>query len=149
MLYLVLPQHYFTDVFTMVEEDTSMKEMGKRIHQKRVECDLTLEDLGKMLEVSKSTISKWENGQVEDIPRRHIAKMAEIFRCKPSWIMGMDDVSKVALSYSAQGKETVNVTVDGDPIIGESSLRAKLYQAAVNVRPENLQVAIDLLNTLA
>lgn len=126
-----------------------MEEMGRRINQKRNECNLTLEELGKMLHVSKSSISKWENGQVEDIPRRHIAKMAEIFKCKPSWLMGMDDASKVTLTYSAPDKQTVKVTADGDPIIGESSLRAKLYQAALNVRPENIETAIELLKSLS
>lgn len=126
-----------------------MEEMGRRINQKRNECNLTLEELGKMLHVSKSSISKWENGQVEDIPRRHIAKMAEIFKCKPSWLMGMDDANKVTLTYSAPDKQTVKVTADGDPIIGESSLRAKLYQAALNVRPENIETAIELLKSLS
>ena len=126
-----------------------MKEMGRRINQKRTECQMTLEDLGKILQVSKSTISKWENGAVEDIPRRHIAKMAELFHCKPSWLMGMDDASKVTLTYEAPNKEKVKTIVDGDPIIGESALRAKLYQAALRVLPENIETAIELLKSLS
>ena len=124
------------------------KEMGKRIRQKRLENELTLEELGNLLEVSKSTVSKWEHGEVQDIGRKKIAKMAEIFNCKASWLMGLNDAPKVDLTYAAPGKESVRVTVEGDPIIGESSLRVKILQEAAKVRQENLQAAIDILKSL-
>ena len=36
-----------------------MKQMGKRIHDKRVEKGLSMEELGKMLGVQRQTVSKW------------------------------------------------------------------------------------------
>ena len=125
-----------------------MKTMGKRINQKREELGLTMEELGKQLGVNKSTISKWERGEVENIKRSLIWKMSAIFHCAPEWLMGFEGSQNVQLTYFADGKEAVNAIVDSAPIIGESSSRAQLYKVALDVKPENLQVAIDILKSL-
>lgn len=126
-----------------------MKVMGQRIRQKRIELGLTQEELGKKIGVKKSTISKIEKGEVKTIDRDYIAKMIQLFHCDPSWLMDLSDVDSVELTYSAPGKEPIKAIVNLEPpIIGTASLRAKLYQAAVDVLPENLQTAIDILKTL-
>lgn len=67
-----------------------MSDMGERIRQKRIEQGLSLEELGKMLGVQKTAVSKWELGAVENIKRNTIEQMANIFRCSPAWLMGFD-----------------------------------------------------------
>ena len=125
-----------------------MKTMGKRIKQKREELGLTLEELGQQLGVNKSTVSKWERGEVENIKRSLISKMSNIFHVAPDWLMGFEGTNNVNLTYYVDGRETVHTVVDQDPIIGESSKRANLYKVALEVKPENLQIAIDLLKSL-
>ena len=127
------------------------KVMGQRIHNKRIEMGLTMEELGKRLGVSRQSICNWEKGEVENISREHIKTMADIFHCEKSWLMNMDDAHEVTLTYEAPDKEPVKVKVAGDPIIGQqyAGLRAELYQAALKVRPENLSVAIELLKSLS
>lgn len=126
-----------------------MKVMGQRIRQKRIELGLTQEELGKKIGVKKSTISKIEKGEVKTIDRDYIAKMIQLFHCDPSWLMDLSDVDSVELTYSAPGKEPIKAIVNLEPpVIGPASLRAKLYQAAVDVLPENLQTAIDILKSL-
>ncbi len=68
-----------------------MSDMGERIRQKRIEQGLSLEELGKMLGVQKTAVSKWELGAVENIKRNTIEQMANIFKCSPAWLMGFDD----------------------------------------------------------
>lgn len=127
-----------------------MKIMGQRIRQKRLELGLTQEELGKKIGVKKSTISKIEKGEAKTIDRDYLAKMIQLFHCDPSWLLDLNGVDSVELTYSAPGKETIKATVNLEPpIIGPSSLRAKLYQAATDVPPENLQTAIDVLKALA
>ena len=41
--------------------------MGERIHDRRKACDLTLEYVGNFVGVAKSTVRKWENGDIENI----------------------------------------------------------------------------------
>ena len=126
-----------------------MSIIGDRIHQKRTECGMTLEELGEKLGVQRQAVSKWEKGEVQNIKRSYIAKMAEMFHCSPVWLMGFDDSEEVQLIYNAKGKEPITAIVDTrEPIIGESNKRAQLYKVALDIKPENLDVAIQILKSL-
>lgn len=129
-----------------------MKEMGKRIKKKREELGFTMEELGALLHVNKSTISKWERGAVDSIKRSHLDSLAYVLHCSPKWLMGFDDDSEVNIVYSADGAESVTAIVDtSKPLIGSESERAQramLYKIALDVKPENLQAAIDILKAL-
>lgn len=123
--------------------------MAKRIHDKRVEAGLTMEELGDRLGVKKQSVGKWESGFVSNIERSRISKMASLFDVSPAWLMGFEDSNNVNLTYSAPGKDPVFVKVDALPITGPASKRAALYQAALSVKDENLDVAIQLLKSLS
>lgn len=127
-----------------------MKNMGKRITDKRVELGLTQEDLGKKLNppVTRQTISRWEQGAVADIKRSHIAQMAQIFNVSPVWLMGMDKAQNVTLTYEAEGSEAVKLSVDHQPIIGPTSKIAELYQLVLSIKPDNYDLAINILKSL-
>ena len=71
------------------------KVMGQRIHDKREEARMTMEELGERLGVSKQTICKWEQGKVKNIDRDYIGKMASMFHCDPNWLMHMEDTPNV------------------------------------------------------
>ena len=68
-----------------------MADMGQRINQKRLEMGLTMEELGKMVGVGASAVNKWEKGNVENLKRSTIQKLADIFNCSPVWLMGYVD----------------------------------------------------------
>lgn len=123
------------------------KIMGQRIHDKREEYGLSREELADKLGVSRQTVYNWEKGKVKFIDRDFINRMAEWWHCDPDWLMHMDG-KKVTATYEAEGREPVTVVVKGDPILGPSSLRAQLYKIAVDVKPENLEAAIQILKSL-
>ena len=122
--------------------------MGQRIHDKREENGLTREELAEMLGVSRQTIYKWEEGKVKNIDRDYIGKMAKMWDCDPDWLMHMEGKKKVTATYVAPGREPVQVVINNEPIMGPASLRAQLYKVAVNVKPENLEAAIEILKSL-
>lgn len=126
-----------------------MSTMGDRIRIKRLEAKMSMEELGERLGVRRAAVNKWEDGSVENIKRSNIEKMARIFDVSPSWLMGFDDAEDVSLTYSAPWKETITVKADARPIIGPVSKRAELYEAALNVKEENIDVAINLLKSLS
>ena len=123
------------------------KIMGQRIHEKREAAGLSVEELANKIGVSRQTVYKWEKGIVKNIDRDYIGKMAALFRCDPEWLMHMEN-SKVTVTYSADGREPVSAIVSKEPIIGPASKRAQLYKVALEVKPENLQTAIDILKSL-
>ena len=132
-----------------------MKAMGNRIKEQRQKLGLTLEEVAervnrsKSVHVSKSTLSKLENGLLKYPHRPLIDELAKIFDCDPICLLGYNNSENVTLTYSAPGQEQVTLLAKGKPIIGEAGLRAKLYKAALDVAPENITVAIELLNSLS
>ena len=64
-----------------------MSLMSERIFQRRRELGLTMEELGEKVGVSKSTVNKWEKGQIENIKRPTISKLATILECDPVWLL--------------------------------------------------------------
>jgi transcriptional regulator with XRE-family HTH domain len=49
--------------------------IGELIHQQRKKMKLTMEDLGKICNVPRSTISRWENGIIKTISRDRQEKL--------------------------------------------------------------------------
>ena len=129
-----------------------MKLMAKRIQEMRTSHGMTQEELGEKLGVLRQTISSWESGNVANIKRSSIQKMAEIFKCDPVWLMGFEDAPEVTVTYESPDRETIKAIVDHQPIIGKSAEMAKrteLYQAVLEVRPENYDIAIKLRRSLS
>lgn len=61
--------------------------MESRLQQRRKELGLTLEEVGNIVGVSKSTVKKWESGSIENMKRDKIALLAKALRVSPLYIM--------------------------------------------------------------
>ena len=96
-----------------------MSEMGKRIKQKRKECNLTQGELGAKLGIQASAVAKWEKGRVNNIKRDTIAKLSTIFNCSPIWLMGYDNEEDDS-EYSIQLLNKINRLSYSDKKIVES-----------------------------
>lgn len=57
--------------------------MSINIHDRRKELNLTLEDIGKAVGVSKSTVKKWESGFIKNMRRDKIILLAKILEVSP------------------------------------------------------------------
>ncbi len=66
-------------------------EMGKKIYTLRTQKGLTLEELGNMVGVGKSTVRKWENGMIANMKRDKIMKVSEALGTTPEYLMGWDE----------------------------------------------------------
>ena len=58
-------------------------EIGKLINQRRCTLNLTLEEVGTAVGVSKSTVKKWEDGYISNMRRDKIAKLAKVLKLSP------------------------------------------------------------------
>ncbi len=59
-------------------------EIGEKIKKLRLEQGLTLEQLGNMCGVGKSTVRKWETGQIHNMRRDKIALLADALHVSPT-----------------------------------------------------------------
>ena len=125
-----------------------MNKMGSRIKQKRQEKGLTCEALGKILNVQKSAISKWERGAVENISQTKIMEMAKIFGCSPSWLMGYDEDppqrEKVCFVKYLPGGEKICIEVKDDDARAELEHIFNLYESYQGAIPQ-VREAVEAL----
>ena len=84
------------------------QKVGQRLKQAREEKHITLEDAGKKVDVHKSTVLRWENGETEKIKLPILETLAKYYNVNPAWLAG-HDVSK----YS-----NINYKIDelGNPV---------------------------------
>lgn len=70
-------------------------EMGQKIYNLRIQKGLTLEELGNMVGVGKSTVRKWENGMIANMKRDKILKVSEALGTTPAYLMGWEEERKI------------------------------------------------------
>lgn len=95
--------------------------LGERIKERREEKNLTLEQVGEYVGVTKSTVRKWETGDIENMKRDKIAKLAEILSVSPLYVMGIIDTYNM--------KDTIGNPIPllgtiaaGQPILAEQNI---------------------------
>lgn len=91
-------------------------EIGKRIKQAREAKCMSQEDLGNQLGLNKSTIQRYESGQVQRIKLPILENMAKILGVNPSWLVLKSDNSEPFnepsnLSYTIDRDKIYNVPV--------------------------------------
>lgn len=61
------------------------------IKSRRLELNLTLEDVGKAVGVGKSTVRKWETGYIKNMRTDKLPKLAEVLKLSVSELTGWRD----------------------------------------------------------
>jgi transcriptional regulator with XRE-family HTH domain len=69
----------------------SINKVGNSIKEARKAKGLTQKDLAKLLECSHTTISKYEQGEIENMPRPRMQKMADILEVSPVILFNFAD----------------------------------------------------------
>ncbi len=67
------------------------EEIGTKIKEARISKKLTQSELGAMLGVTESTVTRWENGAIKNIKRDMLQKIAETLDIPPFPLMGFKD----------------------------------------------------------
>lgn len=71
----------------------SENDMSRKIKDLRAKHDLTLEQIAQQVGVGRSTVRKWETGQIQNMRRDKIAKLAAALHTTPEYLMGWDSPS--------------------------------------------------------
>ena len=72
--------------------------MNEKIRYLRKLNGLTLEEVGSAVGVGKSTVRKWENGDIENMRRDKIASLAAALHTTPAYLMGWEEDESTATS---------------------------------------------------
>lgn len=71
-------------------EKIIFEKVGMRLKQARELRHITLEEAGRKVDVHKSTVLRWENGDTEKIKFPVIEILATFYNVNPVWLMGYD-----------------------------------------------------------
>ena len=66
-------------------------DMARRIKELRKQRNMTLEDVGKIVGVGKSTVRKWETGMIENMKRDKIVLLAKALGTTPVFLLGWEE----------------------------------------------------------
>ena len=89
-------------------------DIGTIIRNRRLELNLTLEEIGNAVGVSKSTVQKWENGFISNMKRDKISALAKVLNINPvTLITGEYPVSL------PEGAVPYNPVMHRIPILGD------------------------------
>ncbi|EPH89680.1 DNA-binding helix-turn-helix protein [Enterococcus faecalis 06-MB-DW-09] len=69
--------------------------MNNLLKEKRLEKNMTLEQVGNLVGVGKSTVRKWENGMIENMGRDKIVALSKALDISPLDILGLEKDSSV------------------------------------------------------
>ena len=65
--------------------------IGKILRRRREELDLTQRQIAIHVGVTESAVSRWESGEIDNMRRDRIAKLADILQISPLVIMGAEE----------------------------------------------------------
>ncbi|CQD34437.1 S24 family peptidase [Staphylococcus capitis subsp. urealyticus] len=103
--------------------------MKPDIKSRRKELNLTLEQVGDLVGVGKSTVRKWETGDIENMKRDKIVKLAKALRVSPSYIMGIEEEQPQLETLPVKKIPVVSKISAGLPIYSEENLIDYIYFA--------------------
>lgn len=84
-------------------EEIPAPALKDKIKQLRKQHGLTLEEVGNAVGVGKSTVRKWETGDIANMRRDKIASLAEALHTTPGYLMGWEDSPTGAAQTPAPG----------------------------------------------
>ena len=115
-----------------------MDNMNERISTRRKELGLTLDEVAAFVGVNKGTVSRWESGEIDNLRRDKIAKLAEVLKVSPLFIMGMKDAVPASVSDQHSPRDLndlarflnkTEIMFDGDTYCLDEDDRQKLRNA--------------------
>lgn len=68
-----------------------VKSINEILKQRRLELNMTMLDVAKLVGVSEGTVSRWESGDIANMRRDKITALAKTLQISPAVIMGWTD----------------------------------------------------------
>lgn len=73
--------------------------LNDRIKEMRTKRGLTLAYVAEQLGIKEATMQRYESGEIKNIKHETITKLAEIFDCTPSYLMGWEEADSSKPAY--------------------------------------------------
>lgn len=114
-------------------------EISNKLKQLRTENNLSLKNVADFLNITSSTILKYENANITNIPIDNIIKLAKIYKVTPSYILGFENYDKNDFHLSEEEKELIL------NLRKEKETNEKLFKESCERYPELIAELEDVL----
>lgn len=103
-------------------------EIGKRIRDRRIELNMTQEELGQSVGMNKSTVQRYETGQVKKIKLPVLETIARKLNVRPEWLALQSDVmEEEEESIYDQFDNIYQVKLKRFPLLGKIACGEPIY----------------------
>jgi repressor LexA len=108
------------------------KEIGKRIETRRKQLGLTLDDISSQISMARSTIQRYEKGNIEKIKVPVIEAIANVLKVSPAWLScktdEMESTAHIGTPYHPTHKIPILGCISaGLPIYAEQHIEGYIY----------------------
>jgi len=117
------------------------KTIYERIKNRREQLEISVNDVADALGVSRATVYRYESAEIEKVPTTIIDKLAPVLKTTPAYLMGWTDDPSLGYYQKDSAAEMAQ------KLFEDKDMRL-LFDAAKDCRPEDLQMAADLLKRL-
>lgn len=120
--------------------------IGERIRRLRREKDISQEQLGKMLNVGKTTISNYETGYSSP-DNETLKKLAEIFDCTTDYLLGLSDIRNPADEIANAVKDEPELADFWNLLRQREDLKL-LFKQTKKLEPREIQQIIRIIKAI-
>ena len=122
--------------------------IGRLIFSRRKELNLTLEEIGSAVGVSKSTVKKWESGYIANIKRDKIAALAKVLQISPVLLIEDNLYSSESKGFTVFAMDGIegqhSVTVNEE----KSEKLAELLKIARDLPDEKIDMLLKMADSI-
>lgn len=112
------------------------QKIGERIKSRRKELELTQEQVGNIVGVTKSTIQRYENGLIKDLKMPVIQAIANALKVNPDWLVLKSDTKE--LQSNNKNLKSINLSKNQLKLINTYNLLNDTGRQEAQKRVEEL-----------
>lgn len=123
-------------------------ELANKLRAKRLENNLSLQEVADKLGVSKVTVSRYETLDITNIPSDKIEGMAELYNTTPAYLMGWEDKKEENTFNLKQRRLELKMTLkDVADVVGveESTIRKWELGIISNMKRDKIELLAKAL----
>lgn len=125
------------------------KGIGEIIKKNRLALNLTLEDIAKAVGVSKSTVQRWESGQINNMRRDKIDALSKILQISPLTFVDMNKTPKHSVPIPTPEIDIDPLVLEIAQMIKERPAARNLFNTTKKATDKELIIAANLLDQLS
>lgn len=100
-------------------DTTKVKKIREALYKARINKGLSAKKLAQLVGVSKTTIYRYEKGQIEKMPMQILTKLASVLNISPAFIAGLDPEPSLSKTISNNKINILPSKIRLVPVVGE------------------------------